>query len=229
MGEDVFERINFSIILKNRFDMKKTIKTVRFFTFLLTLGCALGFTACSDDDENTPQVPDAVTTDAVYGEYTGTMTTYTLTTQAEEEEETPAGVDVKATVADDTICIESFPIRDIVLSVVGDETLADQIVEAVGDVDYKLGYTPTLAAEQDSISLALAPQPLKLSVTLPSASEEEATPLAIEVKVETDADGSYAVESGYGSTGRRGRGTGCASRLHRHDFRFRHGPKQGFA
>lgn len=177
--------------------MKKTIKTVRFFASLLMLGCALGFTACSDDDENTPQAPDTtVTTDAVYGEYTGTMTTYTFTTQAEGEEEAPVGTEVEATVADDTICVNSFPIRDIVLSVVGDEALADQIVEAVGDVDYKIGYKPTLAAEQDSISLALNPEPLKLSVVLPSDSEEEATPLAIEVKVETDADGSYAVESG---------------------------------
>ena len=176
--------------------MKKTIKTVRFFASLLMLGCALGFTACSDDDENTPQAPDTtVTTDAVYGEYTGTMTTYTFTTQAEGEE-APVGTEVEATVADDTICVNSFPIRDIVLSVVGDEALADQIVEAVGDVDYKIGYKPALAAEQDSISLALNPEPLKLSVVLPSDSEEEAAPLAIEVKVETDADGSYAVENG---------------------------------
>lgn len=177
--------------------MKKTINTVRFFASLLMLGCAFGFTACSDDDENTPQVPDTtLTTDAVYGEYTGTMTAYAFTTQAEGEEETPTGVEVEATVADDTICVNSFPIRDIVLSVVGDSALADQIVEAVGNVDYKLGYKPTLSAEQDSISLALAPQPLKLSVALPSDSEEEAAPLVIEVKVETDADGSYAVESG---------------------------------
>lgn len=175
--------------------MKKTIKPIRFFMSLLILGCAFGFTACSDDDENNPQVPDTVTTDAVYGEYTGTMTTYAFTTQAENEEETPVGTEVKATVTDDTICVNSFPIRDIVLSVVGDEALADQIVEAVGDVDYKIGYKPTLAAEQDSISLALNPEPLKLSVVLPSDSEE-ATPLAIEVKVETDTDGSYAVESG---------------------------------
>ena len=137
-----------------------------------------------------------MTTDAVYGEYTGTMTTYTVTTQAEGEEEAPVGTEVEATVADDTICVNSFPIRDIVLSVVGDEALADQIVEAVGDVDYKIGYKPALAAEQDSISLALNPEPLKLSVVLPSDSEEEAAPLAIEVKVETDADGSYAVENG---------------------------------
>ena len=109
-------------------------------------------------------------TDAVYGEYTGTMTAYALTTQAEGEEETPTGVEVEATVADDTICVNSFPIRDIVLSVVGDSALADQIVEAVGNVDYKLGYKPTLSAEQDSISLALAPQPLKRILSRTNAS-----------------------------------------------------------
>lgn len=175
--------------------MKKTIKPVRFFMSLLMLGCALGFTACSDDDENNPQVPEAVTAEDVYGDYTGKMTANAIATQ-EEGGETSEGTEVKAVVADDTICISSFPIRDIVLSVVGDETLADQIVEAVGDVEYKIGYEPAVSAAQDSISLALAPESLKLSVALPSESEEEATPIAIEVKVETDANGSYAVENG---------------------------------
>lgn len=176
--------------------MKKTIKPVRFLLSLLMLGCALGFTACSDDDENTPQVPDAVTTDAVYGSYKGKMKAYAVAEQDAEGRETLAGVDVNATVADDTICIESFPIRDIVLTVVGDEAMADQIVEAVGNVDYKIGYKPTLSAAKDSISLALNPEPLKLSVALSSDSEEETAPIGIEVKVEADTDGSYAVESG---------------------------------
>ncbi|HJD10359.1 MAG TPA: DUF4840 domain-containing protein [Candidatus Phocaeicola caecigallinarum] len=175
--------------------MKKTIKPVRFFMSLLMLGCALGFTACSDDDENNPQVPEAVTAEDVYGDYTGKMTANAIATQ-EEGGETSEGTEVKAVVADDTICISSFPIRDIVASIVDDESKVDQIVEAVGDVEYKIGYEPTLAAAQDSISLALAPESLKLSVTLPSTSEEEAAPIAIEVKVEADTNGSYAVENG---------------------------------
>lgn len=50
--------------------MKKVIKPVRVFVSMLLMGCAISFSACSDD-ENTPQVPDEVTTDAMFGDYTG--------------------------------------------------------------------------------------------------------------------------------------------------------------
>ena len=35
------------------------------------LGCSLGFVACSDDDETTPTPPVEVTTDHMFGNYTG--------------------------------------------------------------------------------------------------------------------------------------------------------------
>ena len=113
-----------------------------------------------------------------------------------EGEETPAGTDVSASVANDTISFTNFPIKDIVLSVVGDEALADQIVEAVGDVNYKIGYEPTLTANKDSVVFVMHPESLKLSVTLPSSTEEEAQPLLVEVKVEAGNTAAYAVESG---------------------------------
>lgn len=65
------------------------------------------------------------------------MLTLAASPTADEGEDTPEGVDVSAKVDNDTVYLEKFPIKDIVLSIVQDETLADQIVEAVGDVNYK--------------------------------------------------------------------------------------------
>lgn len=179
--------------------MKKVIKPVRVFVSMLLMGCAISFSACSDN-ENTPQVPDEVTTDAMFGDYTGKVVMSSVNPLEGEDtgegEETPAGTDVSASVANDTISFTNFPIKDIVLSVVGDEALADQIVEAVGDVNYKIGYEPTLTANKDSVVFVMHPESLKLSVTLPSSTEEEAQPLLVEVKVEAGNTAAYAVESG---------------------------------
>lgn len=179
--------------------MKKVIKPVRVFVSMLLMGCAISFSACSDD-ENTPQVPDEVTTDAMFGDYTGKVVMSSVNPLEGEDtgegEETPAGTDVSASVVNDTISFTNFPIKDIVLSVVGDEALADQIVEAVGDVNYKIGYEPTLTANKDSVVFVMHPESLKLSVTLPSSTEEEAQPLLVEVKVEAGNTAAYAVESG---------------------------------
>ena len=53
--------------------MKKQIKLNRLFISMLMLGCSLGFVACSDDDETTPTPPVEVTTDHMFGNYTGKM------------------------------------------------------------------------------------------------------------------------------------------------------------
>lgn len=176
--------------------MKKTTGTTKFFLSFIALGCALAFTACSDD-ENVPQPPAyTATTDMMYGNYTGKMYSYAVNLLDNEEAQT--GTDVKANLNDDTIYINNFPIRDIVLSVVGDETLADQIVEAAGDINYPIGYDPKFNEDQDSIFLTLKPEALKLSVDIPSGTKtDETTPMNIEVKVETDTVGNYAQVGGF--------------------------------
>ena len=159
---------------------------MRFFVSMLLCGSLFCLTACSDDDE-TPTPPDEITTETMFGNYSGKMSSWNIVPNEGEDngEDAPAGIDISATVKNDTIHLEKFPIKDIVLSIVKDETLADKIVEAVGDVNYKVGYEPTLTTAKDSIELKLNPEPLKLSVTIPTATEgEEAQPLLIEVKVE---------------------------------------------
>lgn len=183
--------------LKPKSKMKKLIGTAKVFASLLLMGSMFCFVSCSDDDDNVTPTPDEVTTDVMFGEYSGKMVAASIATQNGEGEETPSGTDITATLDNDTIRFEDFPIRDIVLAIVQDETTADQIVEAVGQVGYAIGYEPTLAAEKDTVTFVLDPKPLTLAVQLPSDTEEEAQTLQIEVKVEAGAEGTYDVESGH--------------------------------
>lgn len=173
--------------------MKKVFQPMRVFISMLLLGSSFSFVACSNDDEN---IPDEVTTATMFGDYNGKMIANSIVPSEGEGEEAPAGVSISAKVNNDTVYLEQFPIKDIVLAIVKDEAMADKIVESVGDVSYKVGYESTLTMAKDSIKLVLDPKPLKLSVTIPSVKEDEAPQtLLIEVKVKAGEGAGYAVES----------------------------------
>lgn len=178
--------------------MKRFLKPTGLFVSMLLVGFSLGTVSCSDDDDNNSG--DIVTTEAVRGEYTGKMQSWSAVAGSGEDTaddgEQPAGVDVTASVDADSVLIQDFPIKDIVLSIVGDETVADGIVEAVGQVDYRMAYTPALSVAKDSISMELKAEPLKLNVSIPSTTEGESTPLVVEVDVEVGSVGKYSVETG---------------------------------
>lgn len=169
--------------------MKNKTRLNKLFASALVMGCTLGFASCDNDDTAAP--PTIVSTQSMYGDYTGVMTSLTIVPYEEESTDTPEGTAITATVDNDTIYLTDFPIKDIVLSIVGDETTADQIVEAVGQVDYKIGYTPTLSAAKDSILFTLDPKPLKLSVNIPGTEEGESLPTAIEIKVQAAEGANY--------------------------------------
>lgn len=161
------------------------------FAMLLMVSCTLGFVACSDDDDPA----HSVTAATMYGTYEGWMTTRTIAPLSDEAEDEPTGTPVKVRVDQDTLYFDSFPIRDIVFSILKDETLTDQIVESVGDISYKIGYTPAVASDGKRIDIALDPKPLTLTLALPSAQEgEEAQALLIEVDVEAAEGAAYQVE-----------------------------------
>ena len=145
--------------------MKNKTRLNKLFASALVMGCTLGFASCDNDDTAAP--PTIVSTQSMYGDYTGVMTSLTIVPYEKESTDTPEGTAITATVDNDTIYLTDFPIKDIVLSIVGDETTADQIVEAVGQVDYKIGYTPTLSAAKDSI--------LVMRQLFPTAFEARAT------------------------------------------------------
>lgn len=173
--------------------MKKLTKLgKKLYVPALVLACSIGFASCSDDDNNTP--PVNITTDEMYGNYEGKMTTFTLgASEGEGDETTPVGADVATKVEKDTIYFDSFPIRDVVVSIVGEE-FADKIVEAVGEVEYKIGYEAMLTEAQDSINFKLDPKPLMLAITVPSEGEEVKT-LNIEVNVLAEKIGNYDIAS----------------------------------
>lgn len=56
--------------------MKKVFKPMRVFVSMLVLSSSFCFTACSNDDENTPQLPDEVTTGTMFGNFSGIFNPY---------------------------------------------------------------------------------------------------------------------------------------------------------
>lgn len=180
--------------------MKKIIRPIQFFAAMLLLGCNFTMVSCDNDDENAPVIPDEVTTDVMYGDYAGKMTVFSVNPNENEDndegENDTTSVDISASVKNDTVYFEDYPIKDIVLSIVKDEDTANKIVEAVGKVNYKIGYEPKLTSAKDSIICNLEPESLKLSVTIPSSTEENPQALQIEVKVEANNNAMYAVEEG---------------------------------
>ena len=159
-------------------------------------GTALTFTACSDDDEPTPDEPK---TEDVYGNYTGTMTFKTeeeVANEANESGET-AGIAVSATVKNDTVYFENFPVRDLVASIVG-EKLADALVEAIGTVNYKVGYKASMTTAKDSVYMEMSPKPLELSIPVDVAKttvslKHAVTKLTLQTTVETSVEAGEAV------------------------------------
>ena len=90
--------------------------------------------------------------------------------------------------------VEKFPVKDIVMSIINDEEAAGSIVEAVGDINYKIGYKPALTSANDSILMVLDPEPLMLNLTIPAQSESDVDQtLVIEVKVDAGENAAYSV------------------------------------
>ena len=168
--------------------MKRDFKFNRLWMACMIAGTALTFTACSDDDEPTPDEPK---TEDVYGNYTGTMTFKTeeeVANEANESGETE-GIAVSATVKNDTVYFEDFPVRDLVASIVGEE-LADALVEAIGTVNYKVGYKASMTTAKDSVYMEMSPKPLELSIPV----DEENT-MAVSVEVSAADKANYEFET----------------------------------
>lgn len=157
----------------------KTISLAKNFAAVMMMFVGLTFASC--DDNNEPD--DKFTGETMYGDYTGIMTSQASTL---EEGET-AGVEITASVDNDTVTFSSFPIHDIVMSIVGDEDATNAIIEAVGDVKYEIGYKPTVVASSKSINMQLDPEPLVLNVVL----SPESAPLTVTVEVSAGKDAAY--------------------------------------
>lgn len=175
-----------------------------FVSAMILTTCSLGFTSCDDDEDEIPIIPP-VTAKVMYGDFTGKMLTTSHAPLSDEndgeEEETPAGTEVTANVNNDTVYFDKFPVKDIVLSIITDAEKANQILEAIGDVKYKVGYEAQLNAKQDSVRFALDPKSLKLEFTMPESTpaegEEVTVPTTVEIKISAvkEALNSYELSS----------------------------------
>ncbi len=170
--------------------MKRLFESANVFVAMMLLGFSFCFASCSDDDDEPKVSPEVM-----LGEYYGTMSASSVAPESETEE--PSGVKVTAKLDGTSVCFDNLPVKDIVLSIVGDEAAADQIMEALGNVEYKIAYNPVVNADGNIISLAFNAEPLKMSMTIPSAIEgEEALTINIEVAIDAKSIGIYTVDDG---------------------------------
>lgn len=84
-----------------------------------------------------------------------------------------------------------FPLRDLIVKVLGTEEGVDEILAAIGPVDYNVSYTARMSEDGAAVEMTLTPEPLKL--TLPG-SDEKTPGTEMEVTVEATA-GTYTLES----------------------------------
>lgn len=162
----------------------------------LLAGACCVMVACDDDDNGGGQTPPPTEPDitAVCGDYAGTMSVVEAAPAADGEE--PAGTAIEAAVSEAEISFTDFPIRDLVVKVLGTEEGVDEIVAAIGQVDYRVPYTAVMSEDKATVAMTLAPEALKL--TLPSGGEGdgETSDIKIEVSITAEADAVYTLESG---------------------------------
>ncbi|MGM9802641.1 MAG: DUF4840 domain-containing protein [Muribaculaceae bacterium] len=166
----------------------KKMKKAQMFAAALMMCFTLSLASCDDNNEPKGEI---LTAETMYGAYTGTFTAQTAVTQLNDE----AGTTLNAEVANDTIYFSNFPINDIVMTIMGDEAATDAIVEAVGNVSYKLGYTPTVVASTQSIAMNIAPEPLVLNISIP-ADDEQVQTLTVTVEVSASSNATYTATDG---------------------------------
>ena len=158
----------------------------------LLAGACCGMVACDDDDEGgtTPPPTDPDIT-VVCGEYAGTMVVVEAAPKGDDGSGEPAGTAVEALVTGEAIEFSDFPVRDLIVQVLGTEEGVDEIIAAIGPVDYDVPYTARMSEDESAVEMTPTPEPLKL--TLPGSDEE--TP-GTEVEVTVGAtDGTYTLAS----------------------------------
>lgn len=162
--------------------MEKKSRLKHLFVSLMMMGCTFGVVSCSDDDD--PVTTDPTVEDVV-GDYSGKMYVSAHTTYAAAA--TEEGTDVDATVKNDTVYFKDFPVKDIVASIVPEE-MVESIMEAIGKVEYGVGYKATMNTEKDSIFMEFSPKPLELKFSMGEAE------MSVKVDVSAAEKGSYSVE-----------------------------------
>lgn len=170
--------------------MKKKVNLNILVMLMMLMGTTLCFTACSDDDKE-PAVEPKV--EDMYGDYSGKMQISILNAGgASATADAASGVEVTATVQKDKISFTEFPVRDLILAVIPDESLADNLLNMIGQVKYDVAYTPAIAADKATINITLNPQPLVIDIDM-IGMEVSVSISASDQAVYTFADGKLQI------------------------------------
>lgn len=172
--------------------MNTVLNKSKLFAFTMLIAGTMGLTSCDKDDKGT-NPDDKADTKEMFGEYEGKMLTAIVTPISSKN--TPDNrADVIATLDNDIIYIDSIPVRDIVVSIVGSDDNTDnidKIIKAIGKVPYEIEYKAQFNAEKDLIIYKLEPKPLTFSFQLPTEGEENPTTLNVEVEMSSTENGNY--------------------------------------
>lgn len=150
--------------------------------------CTLSLVACGDDDDNVPPEPQVTDVNGSYAgkAYYKNLAPATLTSNTPPSDIPSVAID--AEVKNDTISITRFPVEALVKTIVTNEEEANKLIEKIGDVNYRIGFSAALNAARDTINLELNPEPIEFSIPL----TEENT-LQITVNIEASRPGVYAI------------------------------------
>lgn len=165
--------------------MKTILNLKKSIFFVTALAIMTSFTSCSDDDDpKTPSVTD------VYGSYKGKMSIASVANRSTGDENT-GNIDVTATVNNDTIRFDNFPIESIVVTIEGQEG-ATNIIESMDKVDFKVGYESKLNQSQDSIALTLDPKPLEFSYKVGEGDNEVEKNVKVSILIPENEKSAYS-------------------------------------
>lgn len=166
------------------------MRRMKFVIAALCIGLVSAAVVSCEPKTTTPTV-EKTAYEAVAGNYSGKMTCTTV----EEPKGLVVGTeDASLEIKDREIIIASFPLTSVVKSIVGEET-APAIVEAIGNVEYKIGFTAAFNEGKTEADLALNPVELKLSLPQETREGEEPATQEIVVTFSTATNGKYVVET----------------------------------
>ncbi len=165
--------------------MRNESKLKHLLMSLMVVGCSLGIESCSKDDDT--KEPTGPTVEAVNGEYSGKMNV-TVPVASSSETGQIGSTDISATVKNDSVYFEDFPVKGFIASIVPAEQV-DVILGVVGKVQYKVGYKATMNTAKDSIYMEFSPKPLELKVPMSAESI-----LSVKVDIAAVDKGSYSIE-----------------------------------
>lgn len=186
--------------MKTLTEMKKVCCFNRLIMLAVALSLVTTFTACSSDDDG-DNIPVYSLKD-VEGTYSGKMFTESAPVvnphDDTEEGDKPVGTEVSIEVKDNQIVINKLPVDDFIKTIITNPDQAATIIQAIGDINYKIPYTPAFDENKSNILLELKPEPLEIKFTLPTpepqATEEETNEVIIKVTIEADQKGNFAYD-----------------------------------